>query len=111
MVIFVWEFVAICDAGVIMRDNCCRVVHTFDGFKYILANFGWVYDGVWFFRADIEGTFCSESVVDYSGGSCVFNATVSDHYCVIVSANSMIGVDVNVYIFSVCNVTRLEIGV
>ena len=41
----------------------------------------------------------------------MFNATVSDHYCVIVSANSMIGVDVNVYIFSVCNVTRLEIGV
>ena len=101
MVIFVWEFVAICDAGVIMRDNYCRVVHTFDGFKHILANFGWVYDGVWFFRADIEGTFCSESVVDYSGGGCVFNTMVTYRIFVIIIADIMIGVDVNVVIFSV----------
>ena len=101
MVNFGWECVAIYDVGIIMRDNCCRVIHIFDGLKYISANFGWVYDGIWFFRTDIEGIFCSESIVDYSCSGCVFNATVTVRIFVIVSADIMIRVDVDVVIFSV----------
>ena len=51
-----------------------------------------------FFRADIEGTFCDEHLVEYSGGGSVFNAIVVDRVLVIVGRDSRIGVDVNVVI-------------
>ena len=59
------------------------------------------YDGVWFFRADIEGVFCGESVVEYSRGGYVFGTTVVDRVLGIADRDNRIFVDVNVVIFHV----------
>ena len=34
-----WGYIAVCDTSVIMCDDCCGLVHIFDGFKYLLVDF------------------------------------------------------------------------
>ena len=94
-----WDFIAICDTCVIMGDDCCIIVHIFYGFKCFLVNFGWFYDGIWFFRANIKDAFFSESIVCDSGDGGVFNATIIDHVFVIAGGDVWIGVGVTVIIF------------
>ena len=94
-----WECIAICDVCVIMSDDCFRIVNIFDGFKYFLVDFSWFYDGIWFFRANIKGVFCGESIVCDSGDGAVFNATIIDRGFGIASGDVCIGVGAAVIIF------------
>lgn len=79
-----WKYVAVCTADVIVCNECCRIVHIFDGFKDIAVYFGLIYGGVWFYWTEIEGAFCGESIVEYCSSGCVLDATVVDRVLFIV---------------------------
>ena len=71
-------------------------------------DFGWIYDRIWFFGADVKGTFCGESIIDDGGSGGVFNATVVDRVFVIAGGDVRIGGVVAVVIFVVFNVSWWE---
>ena len=77
----------------------------FYGFKYVLADFGWVYDGICFFQADVKCAFCGGYIVGDSNDGSVFNATIIDRNFVITGEDVWIGVDVCRCYFSCFNVT------
>ena len=96
-----WGYIAVCDTSVIMCDDCCGLVHIFDGFKYLLVDFSWIDDGVLFFAANIKGKFCCKAVVDDGGDDGMLDTTITNSVFVIVGGDSWVIVVVAVVIFVV----------
>ena len=64
-------------------------------------DFGWIYDIIWFFGADVKGAFCGKSIIDNGGSGGVFNATVVDRDFVVDGWDVWIGDVVAVVMFVV----------
>ena len=83
-----WECNTVCYTSIAMCNDYCGFVHVFDGLKYLLVNFSWINDGVWFFGANIKGAFCCKSVFDDGGDGDMLDTTIINSVLFIVGGDS-----------------------